>query len=230
MATWKQTNSKLTENGVEILNKVSVGSGKLQISKIVAADGSVAESSLYTSTSLAGNTHLMSLSKVVARLEGSEVSFYISNDGISSPFHIRQIGIFVSHPDYEGDVLFHISQCEEADHDVIPVSEGNVTNYGYTVYLSHSNDVDVSFTVSPTGCVQKIQNAHVGELAVLTEDGDLTPSGTYLEDVLENIESSMKKGENIVLVQGVHYGNALPTGEDDLKRPVGSIFFKKVTG
>lgn len=230
MATWKQTNSKLTENGVEILNKVSVGSGKLQISKIVAADGSVAESSLYTSTSLSGNTHLMSLSKVVARLEGSEVSFYISNDGISSPFHIRQIGIFVSHPDYEGDVLFHISQCEEADHDVIPVSEGNVTNYGYTVYLSHSNDVDVSFTVSPTGCVQKIQNAHVGELAVLTEDGDLTPSGTYLEDVLESIENSMKKGENIVLVQGVHYGNALPTGEDDLKRPVGSIFFKKVVG
>lgn len=230
MATWKPTNSKLTEKGVEILNKVSVGSGKLQISKILAADGGVAESALYSSTSLAGTTHQMSLSKVVARLEGSEVSFYISNDGISSPFHLRQIGIFVSHPDYEGDVLFHISQCDEAGHDVIPVSDGNVTNYGYTVYFSHSNDVNVSFTVSPTGCIQKIQKAHVGELPVLTEDGDLTPSGTYLADVLESIENSMKKGENIVLVQGVHYGNELPTGEDDLRRPVGSIFFKKVTG
>ena len=230
MATWKPTNSKLTEKGVEILNKVSVGSGKLQISKILAADGSVAESALYSSTSLAGTTHQMSLSKVVARLEGSEVSFYISNDGISSPFHLRQIGIFVSHPDYEGDVLFHISQCDEAGHDVIPVSDGNVTNYGYTVYFSHSNNVNVSFTVSPTGCIQKVQNSTVGELPVLTKDGDLTPSGTHLADVLESIENSMKKGENIVLVQGVHYGNSLPTGEDDLRRPVGSIFFKKVTG
>ena len=66
MATWKPTNSKLTEKGVEILNKVSVGSGKLQISKIIAADGSVAESALYSSTSLVGTTHQMSLSKVVA--------------------------------------------------------------------------------------------------------------------------------------------------------------------
>lgn len=224
MAEWKSEKSMLTEKGIEILNKVKVGSGRLTISKIVAGDGSTSVSSLYTSTDVRGNKKQMSLSKVVARVEGSEVSFYVSNEGLTSPFHIRQIGIFVTHPDYEGDILYHISQCEESEHDVIPVSEGNVTNYGYTVYLAHSNQVSITTVVSPTGCIQKVQNAISGTVPVLTPDGDLAGTEFNLDDFVQDYSTSLNSARPIVLVEGLHYGNSLP----EEPRPTGSIFFKKV--
>ena len=225
MATWLATNSILTDRGIEILNKLKVGEGSITISRIAASDGRVSDvGTLPSRTALSGTIKEMTLSKVITKGEGSEVSFFISNEGFDTEFHVRQLGIFVQHPDYAGEQLYYIAQCEEDGHDVVPAQDESTITIGYTVYLQHSRDSVITISVSESGSISKDPNVTEGNVPVYAAGGDLQDSGVNLEDLVQEIQSAFHSDSNIVLKSGLHYGDVLPESG-----VVGRLFFKRVT-
>lgn len=155
MATWRADNSMLTYKGVEILNKVKAGIGSITITRVVAGSGRVSESQLSVQTSISGVNKPMVLSQVFARDSGSEISIYITNDDFTESFPLNQIGVFVSHPDYAEEQLYHISQCDADGFDVIPVFNETPVSFGYSLYLEHGSSSSISITVNPQGMITR---------------------------------------------------------------------------
>lgn len=155
MATWRAENSMLTQRGIEILNKVKSGVGLVTITRVVAGSGRVPASTLFTQSEVKGIQKDMIISYKNADDEGSEIGIYITNDDFNDSFPLNQIGIYVVHPDYEGEQLYHISQCEEEGADVIPSYSDNPTTQGYSIYMEHSNESFVEITVNAQGMVSK---------------------------------------------------------------------------
>lgn len=158
MATWKSECSMLTKRGIEILNKVKAGIGSITVTRIVAGSSRVAESLLANQTSMSGNTKDMTVSHVDSRSgAGSEISVYITNEGYTESFDLHVIGVFVTHEDYEGEQLYHISQCDESDFDHIPVFGETVITYGYSLFLEHGNSSSINITISPQGMITRAE-------------------------------------------------------------------------
>lgn len=153
MATWKAENSMLTEIGIEILNKIKVGGEPITIARIVTSSGRVTNSVLYQQTSLKGAIKEATLSEVITLGNSSEISFFVNNEGQEDSFNVHQIGIFVTHPDYAGEQLYFITQCEEDDFDTIPPESVTPVKLMYSVVLEHGNSESLEFTVDPTGAV-----------------------------------------------------------------------------
>lgn len=153
MAIWKSENSLLTQKGVEILNKVKAGVGSITVTRVVAGSGRVPPSQLYAQITISGTTKPMTITQVHTREGGSEISISITNDGFTESFNINQIGVYVSHEDYDGEVLYHISQCEANGVDVVPPVSDTPSTFGYNLFLEHSNESSISITVNPQGSV-----------------------------------------------------------------------------
>ena len=157
MATWRPENSMLTQRGVEILNKLKAGVGSITVTRIVAGSGRVAESLLYQQTSISGIQKPMTISGKNTTDVGSEITFYIENKDFIEPYNLHQIGIYVTHPDYEGEQLYHISQCDANDYDTIPAISYTPVTQGYSIFMEHGNSSSVSITVDPSGMINTVQ-------------------------------------------------------------------------
>ena len=155
MATWRAENSMLTQRGVEILNKLKSGVGSITITRVVAGSGRVSESLLYTQTSVKGVQKQMTVSSKHTNETGSEIAFYISNDDFTESYDIHQLGVYVTHPDYEGEQLYHISQCDGEDFDTIPALEDTPVTQGYSIYMEHGNSDAITLVVDPQGVVSR---------------------------------------------------------------------------
>lgn len=183
MATWKSENSMLTQRGVEILNKVKAGEGVITITRVVAGGGRTVPSDLYTLTSMPGGSINMSLVKRNIHETGSEIVVRISNDSVTTPFPLNQIGIFVTHPDYDEEQLYHISQCESGTTDTIPAFDVTPLTIDYSLFLEHGNSSDIQITVNPLGAVSKeefedfLSRAVAGNLFTVDEDKKLIDTG-----------------------------------------------------
>lgn len=157
MATWRPENSMLTQRGVEILNKLKAGVGSITVTRVVAGSGRVAESLLYQQTSISGVQKPMTISAKNTTDVGSEITFYIENKDFTEPYNLHQIGIYVTHPDYVGEQLYHISQCDANDYDTIPAISYTPVTQGYSVFMEHGNSSSVNITVDPSGMVNTVQ-------------------------------------------------------------------------
>ena len=62
--------------------------------------------------------------------------------------------MYVTHPDYSGEQLYHISQCESEDADTIPTPIQNAVIVDYSLYLTHGNANSVTITADPDGMVR----------------------------------------------------------------------------
>lgn len=153
MATWKSENSMLTQVGVEILNKVKAGIGSITVTRIVAGSGRVPASQLFQQTAVSGTAKPMTISQKGVRDSGTEISIYITNNDFTESFSLNQIGVYVSHPDYLEEQLYHISQCESTGFDVIPALDETPVTFGYSLFLEHGNSDSISITVDPQGVV-----------------------------------------------------------------------------
>ena len=191
MATWKSENSMLTQLGVEILNKVKNGVGNIIVTKVVAGSGRVHASQLFQQTALSGTTKPMVISGKDVRDTGSEISIYINNDDFTESFSLNQIGVFVSHPDYQGEQLYHISQCESEGCDVIPSFEDTPVTFGYSLFLEHGNSDSIEVIVDYQGMVN---------IETFTEfkeniEGELQSQ----EELFNNFRSGVQKGKLVTV-------------------------------
>ena len=192
MATWNAENSLLTQKGEEILNKISIGEGSITISKIVAGSGRVPDSKLYTQTSISGITKEFTINSYNPRDEGTEINFQITNAGLTEDFSLNQIGVYVTHPDYGGEVLYHISQCDYDREDIIPAS-GNAVTLIYSLYLVHGNSSAITLNIDPSGMVTN----EVFENFKSTTDGKLSD---IENSISANSEAISATDENVTKV------------------------------
>lgn len=188
MATWKSQNSMLTQRGVEILNKLKAGIGSINVTRIVAGSGRVSESQLYLQTTVSGDVKEMNLSSINTSDSGSEINFYISNADFTAPFTVQQLGVYVTHPDYSGEQLYHISQCDANGADTLPVSSETQITQWYSIYMEHGNSSSITLTVDPTGVVSReefsslTKNAIPGNFVTVDENGKIVDTGVSITD------------------------------------------------
>lgn len=209
MATWKSENSLLTSVGEDIFNKLKVGQGAITITRIVAGSGRVAGSQLLKQTAISGIQKTLMLNSVNTNDTGSEISFTITNSDFTEPFSVNQIGVYVTHPDYLGEQLYHISQCEENDPDVIPAHADNVVTLGYSLFLVHGNSSSIVVNVDPSGMVS-IKD--FGSFKTKTEQTftSLNNSVTALENAFNALKSGLRAGK---LVGVDTNGNLISSGK-----------------
>lgn len=210
MATWRAENSMLTKVGVEILNKIQSGltSSGITITRIVAGSGRVSESSLYTQTAVSGNTKELVIANKKEVEGGSEISFYITNEGYTESFALNQIGVYVTHPDYEGEQLYFICQCDSAGYDEIPAHSSTSVRLDYSIYLAHGNSDAITITVDPLGAVNKGTFDEFKD-EVDTSLGEVIASNTALNNTFNAFKSGLKEGSLITSDAG---GNLIASG------------------
>lgn len=156
MATWLPGNSLLTDVGMEILIKVKAGIGAITVTRVAAGSGRVSSSSLSSLMSVSGVQKPMTITKRKAYSSGSEITVNITNTDYSEEFPLNQIGVYVTHPDFVGEQLYHITQCEAEGYDLIPASTSGPSTLEYTLYMMHGNSSSVNITVNPQGTVSSL--------------------------------------------------------------------------
>lgn len=224
MATWKSENSLLTLKGEEILNKLSLGQGQITISRIVAGSGRVAESALYKQTSISGTQKNLIINDYKIEDTGTEFSFHISNEDFTEDFSLNQIGVYVTHPEYADEVLYHISQCDEVGADVIPAYEGNAVTLTYSLYLVHGNSSAISITIDPLGMVTNKEFEGLVEsfsdFVEETEEYKQTNSEQHnalsgeIDELSESFDTFKNKAEKGKLVTIDDNGNLIASGKN----------------
>lgn len=201
MATWRAENSMLTARGIEITSKIKAGIGSITITKIVAGSGRVSESLLSNQTQVSGITKPMVLSHTESREGGSEITLYIQNEGFTEDFILNQIGVYVSHPDYEGEQLYHISQCDADGYDTIPAFEDTVTTFGYSLFLENGNSSSINITVDPQGMVPRPEFDKYTAMFHHMGFDVLTPTNTGYETLFDLIKSLYISGKASVVAK-----------------------------
>lgn len=173
MATWNPDNVVLTLKGQEILSKVQAGVGKITVSKVVTGGGYVSASQLYKQTAVTDEKQTMTIVKVVTDTTGSEIALTVTNESLTQEYDLYQIGIYVQHQDYQGDILYTIAQCDTSQPDHIPLPSVTVATLQYSVYMEHSNASDVEISVNPAGFVTLDMIDEPNGVAGLDENGKL---------------------------------------------------------
>ena len=210
MATWKSENSLLTLRGVEILNKLNLGQGQITITRIVAGSSRVSESTLYKQTAVSGDTLDLIIDAYHTDEVGTELSFHLSNEGFTQPFNLHQIGVYVTHPDYEGEILYHISQCDAEGADLIPAFAGNVLVMTYSLYLVHGNSSTISITIDPLGMVtqEEFENFKNATNSTVTSINDRI---TALTNAYNSFKAGLKSGKLVAVNSN---GNLIASGKN----------------
>lgn len=153
MATWRSENFMLTMTGREILSKIQAGIGALTISRIVTGGGYVAMSRLYEQTAVTNIKQELSLVNIDTTSEGSSIEVQCNNEDLEEAYTMYQIGIYVTHPDYEGEQLYWIGQCDIDTADQIPLPSDLPLAMNFMVFVEHAEVDQVTITVNPVGSV-----------------------------------------------------------------------------
>lgn len=153
MATWRSENFMLTMTGREILSKIQAGIGALTISRIVTGGGYVAASRLYEQTAVTDIKQELSLVNIDTTSEGSSIEVQCNNEDLEEAYTMYQIGIYVTHPDYEGEQLYWIGQCDIDTADQIPLPSDLPLAMNFMVFVEHAEVDQVTITVNPVGSV-----------------------------------------------------------------------------
>ena len=91
MALWKSENCLLTLKGEEILNKVSMGVGKLTITRIVTGGSYVPVSQLYKLTSIPEEKQSLTLYDIREDSEGSYIKVEADNSSLQQAYTIYML-------------------------------------------------------------------------------------------------------------------------------------------
>lgn len=151
MGVWNKENSVITNKGLEVLAKVQAGIGKLVVDSVVTGAGQVSFSDLRIQTEVSDPKQTMDIVSKTVKENGSIIDVKVSNTGIEEPYKIYQVGVYVTHEDFEGKVLYLIMQATEPDD--VPLPSVTPTTVNYSLYLKHENTSNISIEVTQTGLV-----------------------------------------------------------------------------
>ena len=155
MADWSSQNITLTAKGASALSKVQAGSGSLTITKVVASEQYVAESTLREVTSLSvENLPLTIIDRYEVQDGGSVIQVQLSNLYLGKAFTLNEIGVFATHSDNPSEeFLYIIAQVDAETGDKIPVYATTPVTATYDIYLYNIGADNIEITISSTGLV-----------------------------------------------------------------------------
>ena len=189
MATWNYDNVVITQKGSEALSKVQVGVGKLTVSKVVTGGGFVDSSQLNKQTEVTNIKQSLTILKVSTDYAGSELSLSLSNADLTEAYDLYQIGVYCTHPDFAGEFLYLLAQCDTNKPDHIPLPSETITSLSYSMYVEHSGTYSFEVVVNPAGQVNMSMIGQPGGVPALGEDGKLNES---------TLPDSVAKDEDLV--------------------------------
>lgn len=155
MADWSSQNITLTAKGASALSKVQAGSGSLTITKVVASEQYVAESTLREVTSLSvENLPLTIIDRHEVQDGGSVIQVQLSNLYLGKAFTLNEIGVFATHSDKPSEeFLYIIAQVDAETGDKIPLYATTPVTATYDIYLYNVGADNVQITISSAGLV-----------------------------------------------------------------------------
>lgn len=190
MATWNPENILITQKGREVLSKVQAGIGSIQVSRIVSGGGYVSPSQLYRQTTVSYPKQELDIVSKNTDENGSEIVCTGNNSELEEAYSLYQLGIYVTHQDYTGEVLYLIAQCDTSDPDYIPLPSETPVTLQYSLYMEHSGVSSISITINPSGQLTAGMLDQPGGVPSLTDDGTLEeeviPESIARQDELES--------------------------------------------
>lgn len=153
MATWSTSNIVLTLKGREVLSKVQAGEGTLTVTRVVTGGGNVSPAQLFLQTAVKNEKQQAVIMKVDTDSEGSSIEVHVTNAGLTESYDLYQIGVYVTHPDFMGEILYIIAQCDVGNPDRIPLPSEIPVTLHYSLYLEHRGTDNVNITVDPAGMI-----------------------------------------------------------------------------
>jgi hypothetical protein len=155
MATWNSSDVVLTLKGREILSKVQSGNGSITVTRIMTGAGYVPPAQLYLQTAVKDEKQETRIVKVDTMVGGSSVEVQFDNLDLEQPYDLYQLGIYVTHQDYDGEVLYLIAQCDTSSPDRIPLASDTPITVHYSLFMEHSNTDNVQINVNLAGIVYR---------------------------------------------------------------------------
>lgn len=155
MAEWSSRNIMLTTKGAAAISKVQSGMGKLTITKVVASEQYVPESTLREVTSLSvENLPLTIIDRHEVPDGGSVIQVQLNNLYLNDPFIFNEIGVFATHSDnpFE-EFLYVIAQVDAGTGDRIPLYSATPITATYDIYLYNVSADNIEVTISSAGLV-----------------------------------------------------------------------------
>ena len=182
MNIWE--NTVITAKGVALLSKLVQGN-TLTITKAVSGAGYVTPGMLQNQTAVANPKQTLNFRSFSFPSEGkSEVTCYLTNDGLTEAYTAQQIGVYAKDPD-EGDILFFITQAVSGTGTIVPTeteSPGFSAEWSFTFPYGQADTVSV--TVDPSNTVtQASMETYVAEaISPLWPTKEATGSAIFVED------------------------------------------------
>lgn len=167
MATWNPANVVLTDVGSEILSKLQIGEGSIEVTRIVVGGTSVPYSELHTLTQIPNIKQELSILSSSSTQDGSIINTSLNNESISESYELYTIGIYVTHPDYTGEQLYLVAECDTDAPDRIPVPSDTPILLQYDLYMMHSGTSNVTIKVTRTDYLPITGGTLYGDLLVL---------------------------------------------------------------
>ena len=166
MAEWSSRNIMLTTKGAAAISKVQSGIGKLTITRVVASEQYVPESTLRGLTSLSvENLPLTIIDRHEVPDGGSVIQVQLSNLDLANSFIFNEIGVFATHSDNPSEeFLYIIAQVDADTGDRIPLYSTTPITATYDIYLYNVGADDIEVTITSSGLVtvqilnQAVQN------------------------------------------------------------------------
>lgn len=176
MATWSPDNVILTEIGQQILSKVQAGVGAITVTRIVTGGTIIPYAQLYKATSIPDIKQECTILSVSTDMKGSEISVSVSNEDLEESYSLYTLGIYVTHPDFEGEQLYFVAECNTDNPDVIPLPSVTIATMYYSLYMVHENTSNVTINVSTAGSVTIDMINKPGGVAGLDSSGKIYSS------------------------------------------------------
>lgn len=138
----------ITAKGNNLLAKVQAGITKLNYTKAVVGDGQLGQGqAIIALTNLISPRHTYNINRLAATPGDpafATVGFVYSNQGITSGYYLREIGIFAQDPD-EGEILYWYGNAG-ATADFIAPGDGSGTDviekkFDIGLYVGQASDV-----------------------------------------------------------------------------------------
>lgn len=153
MAVWNPDNVLLTNKGREVLSKVQAGIGKITVTRIVTGGTAVPLAQLYNQTEIPNIKQTCTIMSTVTDYRGSDISVSLSNENLAEEYSLYTIGIYITHQDYDGEVLYLIAECNTDNPDRIPLPTETIVTLYYSLYMEHTNTDNVTIEVSQEGLI-----------------------------------------------------------------------------
>ena len=200
MADWNASNITLTTKGSSALSRVESGDGSLTITRVVASEQYVQESTLREVTTLSvENLELTIIDRHEVEDGGSVIQAQLSNLNLEEKFKLNEIGVFATHSsDPSNEFLYIIAQVNLGTGDEIPLYSVTPVTATYDIYLYNVGADKVNVTISSAGLVTYealnaicglVKRSNAYELGQIANHASL-PTGMYLECVVAGTTAS----------------------------------------